>query len=152
MSMTNSQAAELVALLHGAFPGSYFDGAVAEVFTNSLLTCDYERALEAVSTWCRTQTTWPTIVELNALMRRQSERAAEESNVRQLRPRDEMPPKQIAAEAFARGYRKARREAGEDADETERKLPLILRSWNLPPTTEPEHPEREGSGHPLDAP
>jgi len=39
--MTSTEAAELITVLHGAYPGTYFDGPVAETFANSFITNDY---------------------------------------------------------------------------------------------------------------
>ena len=140
--MTNTEAASLIAILHGAYPGTYFDNAVAEVFTNSLLVSDYETAEQAITDWVKNTERFPTVAEINGAIRRIHERA----NQRELpRERYEIADKKAAAEAFERGYVRARSEAGDDMDEIRRKLDRHLRAWKLIPATEAEPRERTDS-------
>jgi hypothetical protein len=140
--MNNAEAAEIVATLHGAYPGSYFDGAVAEVFVNSLLTANFATAQATVAEWVKSIDRFPTIAELNGAMRRLRER---ESQERQL-PRGgyEVADRATAREAFSRNYIRARTEAGESMEDITPKLERHLRAWKLHPSNGPAQPARTG--------
>lgn len=125
--MTNTEAAQLVAILHGAYPGTYFDGAVAEVFTNSLLASQYDVALEAVSDWVQRVDHFPTVAEINGAIRRINERHQAPSAVAP----SAVASKAAAREAFSRGYIRARTEAGEAMETITPKLEEHLRAWKL---------------------
>lgn len=142
--MTNTEVAALVAVLHGAYPGTYFDGAVAEVFTNSMLTADYDVANAVITHWVGSMDRFPTVAELNGAMRRHRERASQD---RQLPTRGEYKTadREVAAEAFSRGYIRARTEAGEAMDTIQPKLDRLLKQWKLDPASEGEPRERTGS-------
>ena len=118
--MNSAEAADLISRLHGAFPGTYFDGPVAEAFANSFITNDYEFASQAVTEWINTMERFPTIAELNRTMRRL--RGADEDAHALPAPEPEKPNLEVARAAFARGYRMARERAGDTDDEIERKL------------------------------
>lgn len=142
--MTNTEAAALVAILHGAYPGTYFDGAVAEVFTNSLLVANYDIAHTATMHWVNSMDRFPTIRELNGEMTRMRNR--ENENRELARPENKTADKPQACEAFSRGYIRARTEAGEAMETIQPKLERLLRQWGLIPTSEPGLRERTGSG------
>jgi hypothetical protein len=148
--VTNTEAASLIAILHGAYPGTYFDGAVAEVFTNSLMTSDYELANTVITEWVKTSDRFPTVAEINGAMRRHRDRANQD---RQLaRPESRIAGKEEAAEAFSRGYIRARTEAGEAMEEIQPKLDRLLKQWKLAPANDAEPRERTGSDHPASTP
>ena len=140
--MTNTEAATIVAILHGAYPGTYFDGAVAEVFTNSLMTTDFEVAHQAANEWVQGTDRFPTLAELNGLIRRIRQRGNEREIERAV---VEVATKEQAAAAFERGYTRARSEAGDDMDEISRKLRNHLRAWGIYPATDAERREHAGS-------
>jgi hypothetical protein len=148
--MTHSEAGQLIAVLHGAYPGTYFDGAVAEVFTNSLMTSDYELANTVITEWVNTTDRFPTVAEINGAMRRHRER----SNGQRELPRShyESADRERAAEAFSRGYIRARTEAGDDLDVIQPKLDRLLQQWKLSPASEAEPRERTGSESPAGSP
>lgn len=133
--MTHTEAATVVAILHGAYPGTYFDGAVAEVFTNSLLVTEYEPARQAAEEWVASVDRFPTVAELNGAIRRIRQRDRE----RQLPPETiEKPDRAIARAAFTRGYRQARVKAGDSDPEIDVKLERHLRAWHLDRASESE--------------
>lgn len=116
--MTHSEAAELIAALHGAFPKTYFDDAVGEMFANSFVLDDYEASKQAVVHWVQTMDRFPTIAELRRDTRRikgQNEPAALQA------PVEERDIKK-ARDAFESGYRRARERAGDDPESIEQKL------------------------------
>jgi hypothetical protein len=125
--MTSAEAAQLLAVLHGAYPGTYFDGAVGEVFANSFLTNDYGYANLAVSEWVQTMDRFPTIAELNRTIRRLKDDA--EGNVRQLHPGNVIATVEVAERAFREGYRISRMRAGDSEEEMEAKLAEYMRKF-----------------------
>jgi hypothetical protein len=142
--MTNTEAASIVAILHGAYPGTYFDGAVAEVFVNSLMMADFATAEQAVTEWVRSMDRFPTVADLNGSIRRIRQR---ESQDRELaKPQNKIADREQACEAFSRGYIRARTEAGEDLDTINEKLVRHLRAWRLHPANGSEPHERTGLG------
>lgn len=118
--MNSAEAADLISRLHGAYPGTYFDGPVAETFANSFITNDYEPSRQAVMHWINTMDRFPTVAELNREVRR-IKQANEEARALPAPP-PEKPDLKVAREAFARGYRMARERAGDTDEEIERKL------------------------------
>jgi hypothetical protein len=125
--MNSSQAADLISILHGAYPGTYFDGPVAETFSNSFITNDYEASAQAVQEWVNTMDRFPTIAELNRTIRRI--RGATEDSIPQL-PRPEEPVDvKVAARAFERGYRQARGRLGDTDAQIDEKLAVYLRKF-----------------------
>jgi hypothetical protein len=148
--MTHSEAEQLIAVLRGAYPGTYFDGAVAEVFTNSLMTSEYELAQSVITEWVNTTDRFPTVAEINGAMRRHRER----SNGQRELPRNhyESADRERAAEAFSRGYIRARTEAGESMETIQPKLDRLLKQWKLTPTSEREPLERTDSARQRDVP
>lgn len=141
--MTNTEAASVVAILHGAYPGTYFDGAVAEVFTNSLLVTDFEAAQTAAQKWVASMQRFPTVAELNGEIRRVRERSNEEREIPA--PPSSVATREQARAAFSSGYAQARSKAGDDMDGINQKLDRHLRSWGLTPTTEEERRARKGA-------
>jgi hypothetical protein len=119
--MNSAQAAELIKTLHGSYPGTYFDGAVAEAFANSFITNDYAAAKPAVQEWVATMERFPTIAELNRMIRRIRDDQAP-SNVYQLAAPEYARNTNDARSAFARGYRQSRVRAGDTELEIEAKL------------------------------
>lgn len=124
--MTPAQAAQLVAVLHGAYPGTYFDGPVAEVFVNSLQSSDYDIANEVVTEWVQRVDRFPTVAELNGAIHRRRQSARD----------NELPrgnyataDREQAIAAFSRGYIRARTEAGESMEEIQPKLDRLLKQW-----------------------
>lgn len=142
--MTNTEAASVVAILHGAYPGTYFDGAVAEVFTNSLLMSDFATAERAAIDWVRSMERFPTVAELNGSIRRIRERASQDREL--AKPENKVADREQARAAFMKSYTRARTEAGEDLDTINEKLDRHLRAWRLHPANAAEPPERTGSG------
>ena len=106
------------------------------------MTSQPDVATKAALQWVETMDHFPTIAELNGLIRRIRERASERELPRE---RYEIADKKAAAEAFERGYVRARSEAGDDMDEIRRKLDRHLRAWKLIPATEAEPRERTDS-------
>lgn len=142
--MTNTEAASVVAILHGAYPGTYFDGAVAEVFTNSLMMSDFETAQQAATDWVRSMERFPTVAELNGSIRRIRERARQDREL--AKPEHKVADKGQACEAFSHGYIRARTEAGEDLKVINEKLDRHLRAWRLHPANAEAPRERTGLG------
>jgi len=66
--MTPTQAAQVLAALHGAYPRVELDDAVAAVWNNSLGVADYQLAMKAVSQWISESRFWPSIAEFNGLI------------------------------------------------------------------------------------
>lgn len=125
--MNSSQAADLISILHGAYPGTYFDGPVADTFSNSFITNDYDASAQAVQEWVNTMDRFPTIAELNRTIRRIKGHA--DDNVRQLPRPDEPVDVKVAAAAFERGYRQARARLGDTDDQIDEKLAVYLRKF-----------------------
>lgn len=128
--MTSIEAAQLINMLHGAYPGTYFDGPVAETFSNSFVTNDYEASKQAITEWVATMDRFPTIAELNRTIRRIKGTDVPD-NVRQLSRPDEPIDVEVAARAFERGYRQSRVRAGDTDEEIEAKLSVYLRKYGL---------------------
>lgn len=126
--MNSAEAAELISTLHGAYPGTYFDGPVAETFANSFITNDYEASKQAISEWVATVDRFPTIAELNRTIRRIKGTDVPD-NVRQLSRPEEPIDARVAARAFERGYRQSRVRAGDTEAEIESKLSVHLRKF-----------------------
>lgn len=126
--MNSSQAADLISILHGAYPGTYFDGPVAETFSNSFMTNDFEASKQAITEWVNTMDRFPTIAELNRTIRRIRGHDVPD-NVRQLPSKDEPIDVEVAARAFERGYRQSRVRAGDSDPEIEAKLSVYLRKF-----------------------
>jgi len=126
--VTSAEAASLLDILHGAYPGTYFDGPVAETFSNSFITNDYAASHQAVTEWVNTMDRFPTIAELNRTIRRLKGTDVPD-NVRQLARKDEPVDVEVAAAAFSRGYRQSRVRAGDTEEEIEAKLSVYLRSF-----------------------
>ena len=122
--MTSAQAAELIQILHGSYPGTYFDGAVAESFANSFITNDYAASKPAVQQWVASMERFPTIAELNRTIRRIKDEQMPD-NVRQLAAPEYPRNTDIARAAFARGYRQSRVRAGDTDPEIDEKLAKI---------------------------
>lgn len=118
--MTNSEAAAIIATFHGAYPNTYFDDSVAEVWANSLMVSAFQPAQKAAVRWINTMTRFPTIAEFNGEITREVGRGRDAAL-----PTPE-PEKQLTSDqrraAFARGYERARREAGDSDDEIAFKL------------------------------
>lgn len=130
--MTNTEAASVIAILHGAYPNSYFDGAVAEVWTNSLLVSAYEPANRAAMEWIQLQTHFPTVAEFNGAIRRM----ATTGTTKQLPKVEHVVDLDGAKAAFARGYRQSRSKLGDDDPTIEQKLNRYLQNWDkIIPTT-----------------
>jgi hypothetical protein len=123
--MTSQEAAQLLAVLHGAYPGTYFDGPVAEVFANSFLTNDYDHANAAVTSWVNTMERFPTIAELN----REIRRLKGDSGERQLEARVPLATVEVAERAFRDGYRQARMRAGDTPEQIDAKLGDYMRRF-----------------------
>ena len=118
--MTSSEAAELITILHGAYPSVYFDGPVADTFANSFVTNEYASSKVAVNEWVQTMERWPTIAELNRMVRRIR---GEADNARALNAAPlEKPNLEKAKAAFADGHRRSRERAGDTAEVIEQKL------------------------------
>jgi hypothetical protein len=126
--MNSTQAASLVAILHGAYPGTYMDGAVGETFMNSFITNDYDASKAAISEWVNTMDRFPTIAELNRTIRRIKGTDVPD-NVRQLPQKDEPVDVKMAAAAFERGYRRSREKLGDTEEMIQKKLDVYLRSF-----------------------
>ena len=126
--MNSIEASELINQLRGAYPGTFFDGPVAETFGNSFITNDYEFSKQAVNEWVATMDRFPTIAELNRTIRRLKGTDVPD-NVRQLARRDEPVDVEVAAAAFSRGYRQSRARAGDTDEEIEAKLNVYLRKF-----------------------
>lgn len=123
--MTNTETASLLAEFHGAFPNVYVDEAVAEVWANALALTDFGPAREAAAHWVQTMTRFPTIAEFNGEVRRIETRGNENEL-----PEGKAPPDVGAAKAaFQEGYRKAKRLAGENPEDSDYKLNGYLRDW-----------------------
>lgn len=118
--MTSSEAAELIGRLHGAFPNVFVDDAVAEMFANSFITNDYGYSKQAIHEWVQTMERFPTIAEINRIIRRLKNDEAERTAL----PAGPIgkPDLSAAKAAFASGYRRARGQAGDTEEEIERKL------------------------------
>ena len=127
--MTSTEAAELITILHGAYPGTYFDGPVAETFANSFVTNDYAFSKQAVHEWVSTMDRFPTIAELNRHIRRLKGTDVPD-NIRQLPRKDEPVDVKIAAAAFERGYRRAREQAEDAEADIARKLSRLLQRFD----------------------
>jgi hypothetical protein len=128
--MNSSEAAELLNILHGAFPGTYFDGSVAEVFSNSFITNDYEASKQAVHDWVARVDHFPTIAELNAAIRRLKGR---DTDGRALTTGRAEPPDVATIEraklAFSDGYRRQRSKMGDTPEQIEVKLAGYMRKF-----------------------
>jgi hypothetical protein len=116
--MNSNEAATVIAVMHGAYPNVRLDDAVAEVWANSLLATDFDIARRAVNEWVSTMTRWPTVAELNGIMRRL--RAGIDEF-------DALPPAREplltwheARDAIERGYRSERRRLGATDDDIDR--------------------------------
>ena len=141
--MTNTEAADIVQYLVGAYPGTYFKGPTAEVFVNSLMTSQSDIATKAALQWVETMDHFPTMAELNGIIRQLRNRENED---RQLpRAGYQVADKPEACEAFSRGYIKARTQAGEAMETIQPKLDRLLRQWNLAPTIAGERRARTDS-------
>jgi len=66
--MSPTQAAQVLAALHGAYPRVELDDAVANVWQNSLSVSDYQVAMAAVTKWISESRFWPSIAELNSVI------------------------------------------------------------------------------------
>jgi hypothetical protein len=66
--MTPTQAAQVLAALHGAYPRVELDDAVANVWQNSLAVSDYHVAMQAATKWIGESRFWPSIAEFNGLI------------------------------------------------------------------------------------
>jgi hypothetical protein len=124
--MTSAEAASLLDILHGAYPGTYFDGPVAETFSNSFITNDYSASKQAVTEWVNTMDRFPTIAELNRTIRRLK---GETDNVRALPSRDIVVDVEVAARAFSDGYRRSRAKLGDTDEQIDTKLSDYLRRF-----------------------
>lgn len=127
--MNSAEAAQLLSTLHGAYPGTYFDGSVAETFSNSFITNDFEVAKAAVTDWVARVDRFPTIAELNALIRRLRGRETEDDDRRELPAGNGPCTVDQAREAFSKSYRRARAELGDDNDTIEEKLNVLMRRF-----------------------
>jgi len=116
--MNSAEAAELIGALHGAYPGTYFDGAVGETFANSFITNDYLPTRQAVAQWINTMDRFPTVAELNGLVRRIKGNNEPAALVEPIGERNI----ERARAAFENGYRRAREKAGDDPESIEQKL------------------------------
>lgn len=147
--MNSTEAADIVEYLVGAYPGTYFKGPTAEVFVNSLLTNDRVAATDAAKQWVNTMDRFPTIAELNGVIR--SMRSRETGRSLPAAPPN-VATREQARDAFSRGYIRARSEAGESMEEIQPKLDRLLREWGLTPATEEERRARTGAGRQQTAP
>lgn len=129
--MNNTEAADIVEYLVGAYPGTYFNGPTAEVFVNSLKVTDFDIAKQAATEWVQSTDRFPTIAELNGAMRRIRDRANQDRELP--RGRYEIADRATACEAFSRSYIRARTEAGDSMDDIAPKLERHLRAWKLHP-------------------
>jgi len=128
--MNSTEAAELLDILHGSYPGTYFDVAIAERFANSFATNDYEASKAGVLAWTNTVDRFPTIAELNSFIRRLQGREVERAQERALPPGPEMGIDiDRAKEAFSSGYRQSRAKLGDDNETIDRKLDRLLRKF-----------------------
>lgn len=127
--MSSAEAASLIAVLHGAYPGTYFDGAVGDVFANSLITNDYESSRRAVNEWVTSMDRFPTIAELNRVVRRIKEHTEEQT--RALPAPERTLDRAGAAAAFRHGYHQARVRAGDAEHEIEAKVGTYLRRYGI---------------------
>ena len=116
--MTSNEAAELISILHGAYPGTYFDGPVAETFANSFITNDYGYSKQAIHEWVNTMDRFPTIAELNRHIRRLKGDDTPAIPQESSQPVD----RNAARQAFTNGYRRARVHAGDSDPEIQAKL------------------------------
>jgi len=116
--VNSNQAADLLNALHGAYPDVFVDDAVASTFANSFALNEFEFAAQAVEEWITTMTRFPTIAELNGIIRRlkyaHEEPPAITEGVR--------PDIEVARRAFSDGYRRARARLGDTDEEIDRKL------------------------------
>ena len=124
--MTSAEAASLLDILHGAYPGTYFDGPVAETFSNSFITNDFLASRQAVNEWVNTMDRFPTIAELNRMIRRLK---GGDDNVRALPSREVVVDVEVAAQAFSDGYRRSRAKLGDTDSQIEEKLSVYLRRF-----------------------
>lgn len=68
--MTPTQAAQVLAALHGAYPRVELDDAIANVWQNTLAVTDYSVAMQAVAKWIAESRFWPSIAEINGIITR----------------------------------------------------------------------------------
>jgi hypothetical protein len=115
----------ILATLHGAYPQVYLDEAVVEVWTNVMSTVDYGVAQKAVQEWITQQTKFPTVAELTGTIRRINNPDAPAA----LPASPHVADKNRAQAAFAAGYERARKEAGDSQDDIDRKLDVLLNNW-----------------------
>jgi hypothetical protein len=128
--MTNTEAASIIALFHGAFPSVFVDEAVVEFWANALATSDFPPARQAAIEWTTTMTRFPTVAEFRAEVRRIREKSKQWAL-----PTDVVKPDISAAKAaFESGFRAAKQLAGADPDEIDTKLTGYLRGWSAPET------------------
>lgn len=127
--MTNTEAASIIAIFHGAYPNSYFDGAVAEVWTNSLLVSAYDPAHRAAMEWIQLHQHFPTVAEFNGAIRRMATNGSTKELPRKAEP-EHVVDIDAAKAAFTNGYRKARVKLGDDDPTIEKKLGGYMRNWD----------------------
>lgn len=129
--MNSTEAAELLSILHGSYPGTYFDGDIADRFANSFITNDYEAAKAGVLQWTATVTHFPTIAELNMYITRMRNRNEERAADQRALPPG--PPETAdidkAKAAFSGGYRQSRHKAGDTDEQIEEKLARYMHKF-----------------------
>ena len=123
--MTSAEAASILAVLHGAYPNTRLDDAVSHVWENSLLTADFATARQAASEWVAREKWWPTVAEFNGNMRH----IREVNNPPALPPTTRIADMQQAQAAFSEGYRRSRHKLGDNDEQIQEKLDVLLRRW-----------------------
>lgn len=66
--MSPTQAAQVLAALHGAYPRVELDDAIANVWQNTLAVTDYDVAMQAVAVWINESRFWPSVAEMNGII------------------------------------------------------------------------------------
>jgi hypothetical protein len=66
--MSPTQAAQVLAALHGAYPRVELDDAIAAVWQNTLAVTEYDVAMQAVAQWINESRFWPSVAEINGLI------------------------------------------------------------------------------------
>lgn len=123
--MNSAEAANILAVFHGAYPNIKLDEAVAHVWENSLLTADFQTARQAASEWVALEKWWPTVAELNGNMRH----IKETNNPPALPPAVNVADMDQAKAAFESGYRRSRTRTDDSDVEVQEKLDRMLRRW-----------------------
>jgi hypothetical protein len=122
--VTNTEAAQLVAVLHGAYPNIRVDEALVETWTNVMTTMNYKAAQQAVTEWISSQTKFPTIAEINGAVRRIAT-----GGPKPLPAGVKVADRATAQAAFAIGYERSRTELGDTPEQIDKKLEVYLKNW-----------------------